>query len=332
MTVADLKTGVYRASQPTDYNTKITAVCAAPAGSAALLWLKFLEKVTADNDELIGFLRRFLGYCLTGDVCEQVLVFLYGAGGNGKGVFIKTVASIMGDYALVAPMDMLLTTKNDRHPTEIARLQGVRLVTAQETQTGRTWDEAKIKNLTGADKLTGRFMRGDFFDFDPTHKLMIAGNHKPTLRVVDEAIRRRFLLVPFTVQITEAEKDPKLFDKLKAEWPAILRWMIEGCLEWQRIGLAPPESVRNASKDYFEDQDVLGEWLEARVACDPGNFVTSTQLFSSWKQWCEQRNQFIGTETTFVSNLKDRGFKQARRAFGRGFENIRLKTVSEMEV
>jgi putative DNA primase/helicase len=191
------------------------------------LWDRFLTKVTGGNVGLIGFLQRFLGYCMTGHVNKHVLVFLYGRGANGKSVFVGTVSRIFGDYAAVAPMEMLLAGKYDRHPTEIARLRGVRLVTASETQQGRAWDEAKIKNLTGGDKLTGRFMRGDFFDFDPTHKLLISGNHKPSLRNVDEAIRRRFLLVPFTVQIPEKERDTELPKKLEKEWPAILRWMIE---------------------------------------------------------------------------------------------------------
>ena len=130
---------------------------------------------------IIGFLQRFLGYCLTGHVHEHVLVFLSGTGGNGKGVFMSTVAGIFGDYAITAPMEMFLASNVDRHPTEIAKLMGARLVVAHETQKGRRWDEAKIKNLTGGDTLTGRFMRGDFFDFKPTHKLMIAGNHKPSL-------------------------------------------------------------------------------------------------------------------------------------------------------
>jgi putative DNA primase/helicase len=134
MTALDLKTGISRPSQPSDMNTKLSAVCAAPPGTVAPLWLAFLDRVTDGNIELIGFLQRFLGYCMTGDVSEQVLVFLYGIGGNGKGVFINTVVWLMGDYALVAPMDMFFASKSERHPTEIARLKGVRLVVSQETR------------------------------------------------------------------------------------------------------------------------------------------------------------------------------------------------------
>jgi putative DNA primase/helicase len=329
--LADLKTGTMRPSHPLDYCTKIAGACATDPGTPHPLWDAFLKKVTADNDELIGFLQRFIGYCMTGHVSEHVLLFLYGKGANGKSVFVNTVSRIFGDYAAVAPMEMFLTNKFDRHPTEIARLRGIRLVTASETQQGRAWDEAKIKNLTGGDRLTGRFMRGDFFDFMPTHKLMIMGNHKPSLRNIDEAIRRRFLLVPFTVQIPEAERDEELPKKLEPEWPAILRWMIDGCLEWRRVGLQVPKIVRDATDEYFADQDAIGEWLEAQTVAQLDTFTLTKHLFSSWRQWCEPRNLPLGTETAFADHLKERGFEKDRRKFGRGFNGIRLKTVSEME-
>jgi putative DNA primase/helicase len=268
----ELETGIDRPANPLDYCTKVGGCSIAPEGAPCPLWLTFLDRITGGNAELTGFLRRWLGYCLTGHVNEHVLVFLSGTGGNGKGVFVSTVVGIFGHYAVTAPMEMFVATNVDRHPTEIARLKGVRLVVAQETQKGRRWDEAKIKNLTGGDKLTGRFMRGDFFDFKPTHKLMIAGNHKPALRNVDEAIRRRFVLVPFAVCIPEDERDPQLADKLKAEWPAILRWMVDGCLEWRRDGLKIPASVREATDNYLAAQ-WTGEWC--RYCCQSSLVVLS---------------------------------------------------------
>ena len=159
--------------------------------------------------------------------------------------------------------------------------------------------------------LTGRFMRGDFFDFKPTHKLLIVGNYKPSLRNVDEAIRRRILLAPFTVQIPEAERDPDLPEKLKAEWPAILCWIVDGCLEWQRYGLVVPTIVRDATAEYFADQDTLAQWAEEWLEPERDAFVLSRVLFASWKQWCEERNLSVGTETAFVDGLKDRGYREA---------------------
>jgi putative DNA primase/helicase len=199
-------------------------------------------------------------------------------------------------------------------------------VVANETQQGRSWDEAKIKTLTGGDKLTGRYMRGDFFDFTPSHKLMIVGNHKPRLRNVDDAIRRRFLLVPFTVSIPPHERDPLLTDKLKAEWPAILRWMVDGCLEWRRDGLGVPACVHQASDAYFDDQDVVQQWADDWIdSSNPDAFTASRELFASWKLWAEQRNTRVGSERAFVQALADKGFRQFRTRSTRGFSGIRLK-------
>ena len=170
----ELTTGIDRPPNRLDYCTKVSAVSPAPEGTPCPMWMVFLERVTKGDVDLIAFLKRFLGYCMTGYVHEHVLVFLFGTGGNGKGVFMSTVTGIFGDYAITAPMEMFLASHVDRHPTEIAKLKGARLVVAHETEKGRRWDEAKIKNLTGGDTLTGRFMRGDFFDFKPTHKFMIA--------------------------------------------------------------------------------------------------------------------------------------------------------------
>jgi putative DNA primase/helicase len=322
----DLRTGIGRPPDALDYITKKTACVAAPAGTPHPLWSAFLERITAGNSELQKFLQRYIGYCCTGITHEHVFVFAYGTGANGKGTFINTVAGVFGDYATVADMNTFLVTRNERHPTDLAKLCGARLVVAQETQKGRIWDETKIKALTGGDKITARFMRGDFFDFTPSFKLFIVGNHKPRLSTVDEAIRRRMLIVPFTVEIPPEQRDPNLPEKLKPEWPAILRWCIDGCLEWQELGLAPPSIVRHATDEYFEDQDIIGEWIEDRVnlQAGPQAFTLSSVLFTSWKAWCEGQNLKPGSEKAFVEALKDRGFKKVRKAYGRGFEGIAL--------
>ncbi len=321
----ELKTGIRREPRPEDYCTKITACAAAPPGTPCPMWMKFLKRVTDNNDEIVGFLQRWLGYCLTGHVYEHALVFLYGTGANGKSVFTKTITDIFNTYAVIAPMEMFIASNFDRHPTEIARLQGVRLVVAHETQKGRRWDEAKLKNLTGGDTLTGRYMRGDFFDFKPTHKLMIAGNHMPALRSVDEAFRRRFLRVPFTVTIPEDERDPQLGEKLREEWPAILRWMVNGQLEWRRDGLKVPDVIRASTDEYMADQDALAQWIDEMITPKTDGFVTTRALFKSWKAWCDDRNLAAGTETAFAESLRDRGYEQQRKMVGRGFRGIALK-------
>jgi putative DNA primase/helicase len=328
----DLKNGQERPPSRLDYCTKQASIAPAPAGTPCPLWTKFLNRVTADNDALIGFLKRYLGYCLTGHVNEHVFAFLYGTGANGKGTFLKTVGTILADYCAISPIEMFLRSKFDRHPTEVARLHKVRLTIAQETPKGKSWDEGKIKNLTGGDQLSGRFMRGDFFDFDPTHKIIIAGNNKPSLHSVDEAIRRRFLIVPFTVSIPAKERDPLLADKLKAEHPAILRWMIEGCLDWRRVGLVVPTIVRDASEDYFADQDLVEQWLADCVnVLDTLAFTPSRALFKSWKQWCDARNLNVGTEKALVEMIENKGYEHKRMEYGRGFKGLSLKNNDQVQ-
>jgi len=328
----DLKNGEMRPAARTDYCTKQTAVAPAPPGTPCDQWLNFLDRVTNKNDGLIGFLQRYLGYCLTGHVHEHVFVFFYGTGANGKGTFINAVSAILDDHCITSPIEMFLHSKYDRHPTEIARLHKVRLTVAQETPKGRSWDEGKIKNMTGGDVLTGRFMRADFFDFAPTHKLIIAGNHKPSLRSVDEAIRRRFILNPFTVTIPRAERDPGLSDKLKAEYPAILRWMIDGCLDWRENGLGIPEAVRDASNDYFAEQDDITRWLEDSTEPKARAFTSSNALYRSWQKWCVEHDVLAGTQTGLTEALQDRGLVYKRTEKARGFINLALKEGGETQM
>ena len=322
----DLRTGNSRPPDPLDYLTKQTACAAAPAGTPYPLWTKFLQRVTNGNDELQYFLKRYVGYCCAGLTVEHKFVFAYGTGANGKGTFLNTIAKIFGDYATVADTNTFLASRYERHPTDLAKLHGARLVVAQETQKGRSWDETKIKALTGGDRITARFMRQDFFDFEPTFKLFIVGNHKPRLRNVDEAMRRRLLLVPFTVEIPPSERDRGLPNKLEAEWPAILRWCLDGCLEWQRVGLAPPEAVRAATDGYFRDQDTLQQWLDdCTHDAGPFAFTRSADLFGSWKTWCEDHNLKPGSEQTLSEALVDKSYAKARDSKGRrGFSNLTL--------
>jgi putative DNA primase/helicase len=214
--VIDLRTGRLRAHRPGDYQTKITAT---GPGDGCPRFLSFLDRITGGDADLLAYLRRVFGYGLTGLTREHALFFGYGTGANGKSVLLSTVAGILGDYHKTAPIETFTVSNNDRHPTDLAGLRGARLVTATETEEGRRWAEAKIKQLTGGDMVSARFMRQDFFEYRPAFKLVMAGNHKPSLRSVDEAIRRRFHLIPFAVTIAPEERDAELAEKLKAEWP-----------------------------------------------------------------------------------------------------------------
>jgi len=220
-----------------------------------------------------------------------------------------------------------MATSGDRHPTDLAKLQGARLVTAVETEEGRRWAESKIKGLTGGDKITARFMRQDFFDFIPQFKLMVAGNHRPIIRNVDEAMRRRIHLIPFTVTIPADERDQQLTEKLAVELPGILAWAIEGCKAWQEQGLNPPESVRAATEEYFAAEDVLGRWIEERTVLGLQHYTSSSALYEDWKQWCEVEREYVGTQKQFSQRLEQRGeVTKVRKEQARGFQGIALKS------
>ena len=307
--VVDLRSGQIRSHRPADCLTKITAVT---ADGECPLWRGFLAKVTAGNQELQLFMQRMAGLALTGITRDHALFFAYGTGGNGKGVFLNTITSILNSYAAIANMETFTASQNDRHPTDLAMLRGARLVTAQETEEGRRWAESRIKAITGGDPITARFMRMDFFTYVPQFKLMIAGNHRPGLRNVDEAIRRRFHLIPFDVTIAAAERDEALPDKLRAEWPGILAWMIDGCLLWQERGLAPPVAVQDATADYLAAEDAMGLWMEECCTQTSTFYATSGALFGSWKAWAEAAGEQAGSQKRFSQALQARGFDPKR--------------------
>jgi putative DNA primase/helicase len=200
-------------------------------------------------------------------------------------------------------------------------------VTAIETEEGRRWAESRIKALTGGDRVAARFMRQDFFEFVPQFKLLIAGNHKPGLRSVDEAIRRRFHLIPFTVTIPDAERDRDLDTKLKAEWPGILAWMLQGCLDWQQTGLAPPKAVTDATAAYLEAQDAIAAWIDECCDQQPEGWESRAALFENWTKWATAGGEHVGNRTRLIDALERKsGIEPARRHGGtRGYRGIQLK-------
>jgi putative DNA primase/helicase len=319
----DLSTGKMSPSRPEDYMTKTTSI--GPAGDYPR-WRAFLHRITAGDEELQAYLQRVVGYCLTGSTREHVMFFLYGTGANGKSV---SVAAVLGDYAVTAPIEAFTVSGQDRHPTELAMLRGARLVVATETEEGRRWAESRIKLLTGGDRVAARFMRQDFFEFAPQFKLLVVGNHKPHLRSVNEAIRRRLHLIPFEVTIPARDRDPDLPRKLAVERAGILRWAIEGCLEWQRIGLAPPKAVRAATEAYLADEDAIATWLADTCELSPRYEAGTAALFGSWLVWCEKAAEHAGNQKSFVQALEVRGFVRTRlgdRGKGpRAFRGLRLR-------
>jgi len=264
----DLRTGILTEPDRDLRITKLTG--AAPAHGEPTVWLRFLRDSLGGDEEMVTFLQLWCGYSLTGLTSAHALLFIYGPGGNGKSVFLNTVTGIMGDYAVTAAMETFADSRNDRHSTELAMLRGARLVTASETEEGKAWAEARIKALTGGDPITARFMRQDNFTFRPQFKLTIAGNHAPALRNVDDAMRRRFNIAPFVLKPTNPDRE--LEEKLKAEWPQILAWMIAGARKYLAGGLTRPEAIARATDEYFAEQDVFGRWLAERCNLRAGAF------------------------------------------------------------
>ena len=327
----DLRTGLMRPPDERDYITKIVKVtpAGAPPDKSCPLWLNFLDRVTAGNKDLQAFLQRMCGYCLTGVTTEDALFFLYGLGANGKSVFLRTVSAVVADYHKTASMEMFTVTHSERHPTDLAMLRGARLVTAIETEEGKRWDESKLKTLTGGDPIAARFMRQDFFEYVPQFKLLIAGNHKPVFRNVDEAIRRRVKLCPFTVTIPEAERDQQLSAKLRTEWPGVLRWMIDGCLMWQRDGLNPPAVVKDATDSYLTGQDDLQQFIDDACVVGANEWDTSAHLWDGWTDWAEDNREFIGTQRRFSDRLLDKGFDNDRSGKSRTRVFLGIRCIRE---
>jgi putative DNA primase/helicase len=320
--VVDLRTGAMREHRLEDYMTKCATV--SPGGQCPR-FLKFLGEVTNNDAEFIAYLRRKSGYSLTGVTTEHVVFFTFGPGANGKTVFSNTIGGIMGDYRKSAPITTFIVTSSEQHPTDLASLRGARLVTCSEVAKGQRWAEEKVKQMSGGDPITARFMRQDFFTYMPQFKLDILGNVRPSLRTVDEAAKRRFQMAPFNVVIKPEDRDHNLEKNLKEEWPGILRWMIEGCMEWQHGGLRPPPVVVDASDEYLRSQDITAQWLEDCCEINsPKAPTTKKMLFVSWKLWTTMAGEWTGTRNELVGRLRNAGFEECRGKAGEGFRGLRL--------
>ncbi len=308
----DLRTGKLRKHDRADLMTKL-AGCAFDPDMPTPLWTAFLERMLPDRD-VQSFLQRWAGYCLSGSAIEHALLFAYGLGRNGKGVFLLTNRKMLGDYAVKAPRGLLMAKRNESHPTELMGLRGARMAWCSEVDESAIWDQAKVKDLASDDPVTAHYMRCDDVEFMPTHKLVIAGNFKPRVDVSDEALFRRLRLVPFTVTIAEAEKDLHLATKLEAELPGILAWAVRGCLDWQRDGLGCPAAVADATAAYRDEQDTVGRFIADRcVVADPRDAdrirVGSTAIYQAFCAWCEEQGE------RGVLNQRRFGEQLARRDF-----------------
>jgi len=257
--------------------------------------------------DVIGFIQRAVGYALTGCTSEQVLFFLYGLGANGKTTLIEVLRALLGDYAMQASFATFAERRGDGPRNDVARLAGARLVAASEAGEGTRFDEGLIKQLTGSDAVTARFLYGEDFEFHPAFKLVLAANHKPAIRGTDRAIWRRIHLVPFTVTIPEGERDPQLLGKLTAELPGILRWALDGCLAWQRDGLGAPVAVRSATLRYREEMDTIGAFLDEACRLHASGRVRAGALYPRYQAWCERVGERALSQRKLGERLAERG-------------------------
>lgn len=327
--VVDLRTREIRPHDPLEHMTKQAAVSPDPEG-ACPLWMQFLHEVTAGDVDLQAFLQRICGYALTGVTREHAMFFAYGTGRNGKGVFLNTIVSILGDYAMTADPDTFTASGAGKHLTVLARLQGARLVVAQETEEGIPWAEARIKSITGGDPITANYMRQDHFTYMPQFKLFMAGNHKPGLRNVDEAIRARFNLIPFTITIPPERRDERLTEKLAEERPAILQWMIDGCTDWQETRLRAPKAVKSATGEYFDAEDSTGLWLEECCEVNKKFYDVLGNIFLSWSKWAQASGEQAGSKKAFGAAMEARGFSTQRGTAGvRYMHGLKLRVDAQ---
>ena len=324
--VVDLLTGKIRGHEETNFHTKVCGTSL--SNGRPELWLRFLDRVTNGDNELQNYLRRMCGYCLTGSTQEHALFFFYGTGANGKSVFTTALQGILGDYARSCPQELFTETRNEQHPCAVAALQSVRLALTQETEKGSSFAESRLKQMTGGDKLTARYMHQNFFEFVPQFKVLIAGNHRPRLSSVDEAIRRRVHMIPFSVTIPTDQRDARLSEKLRTEYPGILNWAIQGCLEWQRDGLRPPKSVVDATNDYLSTEDRLGLWLQERCEMGPLLDAGASTAWRDYKAFVEAMNERAGSQRTFSQELLSRdGIDSLHTEHGNRFTGFRLKST-----
>jgi len=323
--VLDLRTGDLRDHNPGERLTMI-AGCEYEPRTDAPRWHAFLERVLPDAS-VRDFVQRLAGYALTGVIRDHILPIFYGVGANGKSVLVGTLQAVLGDYAGTLPPEVVAPVQHgEQHPTGRARLRGLRLAVASESDQTAKLAVATVKTLTGGDRVVARFMRQDFFEFDPTHKLVLVTNHRPRVSDPGDAIWRRVLLVPFEVQIPEPEQDRELPDKLRDELPGILQWAVEGCRAWQVDGLAIPEMIKVATAEYRAAEDTLGEFVAERLEADPEAVTLAKDLHAAHREWSDGTGARVVAVKTFYRMLEERGIRRGpKRNGGATFVGVRVR-------
>lgn len=322
----DLRTGVLSPHEPQNYITKIIPVEYIP-GATCPQWIKFLETIFNGNHDLIRYVQKAIGYSLTGDVSEQCLFLLHGTGCNGKSTLLACLAMLLCDYAQTADFETFLIRKGEAIRNDLARMMGKRFISAVETEADRRLSEVVVKQLTGGDTITARFLFSEHFEFQPTFKIWLAANHKPNIKGTDYAIWRRIRLIPFNTTIPEDKRDPKLLEKLKGELPGILAWAVQGCLEWQKNGLQTPDEVKTATNGYREEMDVIGAFLAECCILTPEVKVIASDLYETYKRWCDENGEFALNQRSFGMKLTERGLDRTQAGGRRWWKGIGVKST-----
>ena len=324
--IVDLITGELRCSNRSDLITKRAHVTHS-IDAKCPRWLKFINEIMDNDKELVDYLQKIVGYSLTGNTTEQKFFFLHGFGANGKSVFIETISNLLGDYSMQTPVSTLMTKATGAINNDVARLKGARFVAATETQEHSKFNESELKQLTGGDTITARFLHQEFFQFLPEFKLWISGNHKP-VSGDGYGIWRRLILIPFNVKFAKKDRDNKLTEKLKQELPGVLNWAIAGCIKWQKEGLKTPDAIQSAISEYKSEMDTVQQWIddcwETNSATD--SEIKSTELYRSYINWAAQNGEYYKlTQNKLGRKLIERGVKTKRRSNGNHYLGIALK-------
>ncbi|MER1998394.1 MAG: phage/plasmid primase, P4 family, partial [Lysinibacillus sp.] len=330
--VVDLRTGELKQHDRELKLTKFTNV-SYDKNTDCPTWMAFLDQIFQGDKDLIEYMQRLIGYSLTGEITEQIMVFLIGGGSNGKSTFINTIKDLMGEYGKQAKSDTFIKKKETGANNDIARLVGSRFVSAIESEDGEQLSEAFVKQITGGEPVLARFLRQEYFEFIPEFKVFFTTNHKPVIKGVDEGIWRRIKLVPFNLQLPKEKRDLKLPEKLSLEMPGILNWAIEGCLKWQADGLKEPMAVKKATGDYKEDMDILGPFLYERCHISPSQKILAKELYEVYSNWCYANGEFALKNRAFYRALETKGFKKVRGSKNQFFvEGVTLQERKVNEI
>lgn len=324
--IVDLRTGEISKHDPARMITGLAPVSYNGLAGVATNWIRFLQRIQPDRS-VREFLQRAIGYSLTGHTGEQCMFICWGSGANGKGTLVRALRNVFGDYAGTVNADAFMARAGQSIPNDLAALARKRLVEVSESGAGRKLDEALIKRVTGDDRISCRFMRGEWFEYKPEFKLILCTNSKPIVRGVDHGIWRRLRLIPFTVEIPREQWDLDLDAKLAVEKEAIFYWAVSGAVTWAQIhSLKAPEAVLAATADYRAEMDILGAWIADCCETNPSAWTATRTLHESYAKWCEQNGESAVSVRVFARQLAERGGLEAKagHAKERGWKGLKI--------